>query len=60
MSGISVDKINKKFAIDFEKKYAAVLKKYLASGHIIKENSRYKFTDQGILVSNIILSEFLE
>ena len=60
MAGISVEEINKKFAIDFEKKYAAVLKKYLVSGHIIKENGRLKLTDQGILVSNIILSEFME
>ncbi len=60
MSGISVENINKKFDINFEKKYADILAKYLASRHIKKENGYYKLSDAGILVSNIILADFLD
>lgn len=60
MSGISSDEINKKFGIDFEQKYSSVLNKYITSGHIKHNNGIYSLSDKGILVSNIILSEFLE
>ena len=60
MSGISTGNINRKFDMDFEKKYNRILEKYIASGHIVKQNGRFKFTDQGILVSTIILADFLE
>lgn len=60
MKGIDVKKINKKFGIDFENKYRKILAKYLITGHFICKNNTFKFSDEGILVSNIILSEFLE
>ena len=56
--GIDVEKINKKFQINFEKNYKEPLKKYLGT-HILKTDKGYKLSDEGILVSNIILSEFL-
>ena len=60
MSGINIDNINKKFDIDFEKKYSKILKKYILSGHLIKTTAGYALNTNGILVSNLILSEFLE
>lgn len=60
LSGIDTEKINKKFDIDFEKKYSNILKKYQMSGHINKTKSGYCLSDNGILLSNLILSEFLE
>ena len=62
--GINIEEINSEFGIDFDKKYAKVIEKYSDSGHIIKTPNGYKFSDNkesnGILLSNIILSEFLD
>ncbi|MBQ6516335.1 radical SAM family heme chaperone HemW [bacterium] len=57
--GISVSEINEKFGIDFENKYAKPLKKYSEAGFIEKENGRYKLSLNGVLLSNIILSDFM-
>ena len=57
--GINTESINEKFEIDFDKKYAPVLQKFLDSKHIEKTKNGYRLTISGILVSNIILSEFL-
>ena len=56
--GINVSAINNKYGIDFEKDYKEPLKKYLGT-HILKTNTGYKLSTEGILLSNIILSEFL-
>lgn len=58
-SGIDVNAINEKFGIDFENKYQIILNKYLETGHISKTQSGYNLSDDGILVSNEILSEFI-
>lgn len=58
MQGINTKKINEKFDIDFEKKYESVLKKY-SKQHIEKTPNGYKLNNNGILVSNVILSEFI-
>lgn len=60
MSGVNVEHINKKFEINFEKKYNKILEKYLKTNHLKKTVTGYSLTNNGILVSNIILSEFLE
>lgn len=60
IDGINIKTIERKFGIDFEKKFDAVLKKYLESGHILKCDDNYRFSIAGILVSNYILSEFLD
>lgn len=59
MSGIDIEKINQNFSIDFEKKYGKTLKKYLETKHIKKTEKGYKLSDNGILVSNTILADFL-
>ena len=60
MSGIDKNEINQKFSIDFDKKYKNVLEKFLKSNHLKITENGYTLTTDGILVSNIILSEFLE
>ena len=58
--GINLTEINKKFNIDFEKKYANLLSKYLETSHFSIKNGILKFTQKGILISNYILADFLE
>ncbi|MBP3925346.1 radical SAM family heme chaperone HemW [bacterium] len=60
MKGIDLININSKYDIDFEKKYSTILSKYLKSGHILKDGNFYKLSIEGVLVSNIILADFLE
>lgn len=57
MEGINIEKINKKFEIDFNKKYSSILERYI--GYIVKTDKGYKLTTDGILVSNIILADFI-
>lgn len=59
MDGLNIDKINKKFDIDFDKKYKNILEKYINLNLIKKTYSGYALTPKGVLVSNKILSEFL-
>ena len=56
-SGIDIVKINEKYGIDFNKKYASILEKY--KDFIIPTNKGYTLNLQGVLVSNVILSEFI-
>ena len=59
IKGISKEAFMKKFGKRIEDVYEKVLKKYISSGHIIVENDNIYFSDNGIDVSNRILSEFL-
>lgn len=58
-AGIDVEKINKKFSINFNEKYSKILNKYQQSKHITKTETGWKLSIDGILVSNEILCEFL-
>lgn len=60
ISGINIEEINKKFNIDFVKKYTTTLNKYLSYKYLSETNDGFKLTTDGILVSNVILSDFLE
>lgn len=60
MKGIMVSKINRKYGIDFEQKYKNILNKYLELKLIQKTQNGYSLTPNGILVSNVILADFLE
>lgn len=55
--GIDCERIKEKFNIDFETKYSHILKKY--SDFIERTEKGFKLNLKGILVSNIILSEFI-
>ncbi len=58
-TGVNKNEINANFDIDFDKKYAESLEKYMQTGHIERTANGYKLTTEGFLVSNIILSEFI-
>lgn len=60
MNGINVNEINTKFNIDFRKKYAVQLKEFIDTKYLLETNNGYMLSESGILVSNVILSEFLE
>ncbi len=60
MNGISINDINQKFRIDFEDKYKRILSKYMLTNHLVKEKGAFRLTDAGVLVSNVILAEFIE
>lgn len=58
--GINVASINKKYSINFENRYNKILEKYLGLNLLEKTSSGYKLTLQGVLVSNVVLADFLE
>ncbi len=60
VKGIDVSKINSDFGIDFKEKYKSILDKYLKLNLICATQNGYALTTQGILVSNVILADFLE
>ncbi len=60
MQGIDINLINSKYNINFQTQYKSIIDKYLLSEHIIKTKNGYKLSDKGILVSNIILADFLQ
>lgn len=59
MSGIDINEINSKFNINFEEKYNDILKKYEGLNLLTKTPRGYALTNQGILVSNVVLADFL-
>ncbi len=57
-SGIDIQQINQKFNINFEQKYFSILNKY--KDFLRHPPGSYAFNHNGILISNIILAEFLQ
>lgn len=60
IAGLNIEEINKKYEIDFDKKYSKIIDKYLKTEHLIKTENGYSLTPEGILQSNFIMSEFIE
>lgn len=58
--GVNVDQINQKYHIDFCERYGAILSKYEKMKLVRKTPQGYVFTPNGVLVSNVILADFLE
>lgn len=58
--GIDIFMINSKYNIDFESKYHSVLQKYENLNLLQKTANGYALTLQGVLVSNVVLADFLE
>lgn len=56
--GIDIELLNKKYGINFKEKYASIIKKF--PNLLIVENNHCKLTEDGILLSNIIMSEFID
>ena len=57
--GVNVADFNAKFGIDFNEKYGALLDDYVDEGFVEKDERGYRFTSQGMFVSNYILSDVL-
>ncbi|GBF23122.1 oxygen-independent coproporphyrinogen III oxidase [Candidatus Gastranaerophilus sp. (ex Termes propinquus)] len=57
IEGVDTCYINKKYGIDFDEKYGDVIEKY--PEHILKTQKGYRLSVSGILLSNVVLSEFL-
>ena len=55
--GIDTKRIKEKFSIDFEKQYQDVLEKY--KDYFIKSEKGYALNIKGVLISNVILAEFI-
>lgn len=60
MEGINIQKINEKYNIDFNEKYRDILKKYEGLNLLKKTETGWAFTPNGILVSNVVLADFIE
>ena len=60
IAGIDVSLIEKKFGINFREKYARQLKEYVFYKYLKETNKGFKLSKKGLLVSNNILSDFLE
>lgn len=58
--GIDTNRINEKFGVDFNKNYKKIIDKYVLSKHMETTKTGYKLTLEGLLLSNDILSEFIE
>lgn len=58
--GLSESVFSKKFGFQMDSKYVERMHPFLKSGHIKKENDIYRFTADGMYVSNYILSEILD
>ena len=57
--GISIDEINNKFEIDFEKDFANVLKKLIGFDLIKLENGNVFLTSKGLDLANVVWEEFI-
>ena len=59
--GLSIPAFNKRFNLDFDKKYMSRVIPYIKSGHIIYDASygNIRLTDEGMYVSNYILTDLL-
>ena len=57
--GISIDEINNKFEIDFEKDFANELKKLIRFDLIKIENGNVFLTSKGLDLANLVWEEFI-
>ena len=58
--GLSTDDYKKKFQAELDTKYIDRMHPFIKSGHIINKNGIYRFTADGMYVSNYIISEILD
>lgn len=58
--GLDIGKFNLKYKINFEQKYQKIIEKYSSLGLLEVKNSQCRLTENGILLSNDIMSEFIE
>ena len=58
--GIDFCKIEKKYCVDIKEKYKSLFEKYVKFGFLKYTKKGIKLTLKGVLVSNEILSDFIE
>lgn len=58
--GVNCEEFRKRFGRTFESVYLGKMTPFLKSGHIIKTDEGYAFTEQGMYVSNYILSRIID
>lgn len=59
-NGVNIELLNKKYNINFEEKYKYIIKKYVELGLLEVKNNQCKLTKDGILLSNTIMSDFID
>ncbi len=59
IEGVSETEFKLRFQVDIMSVFGSVLDKFLEQGLVIHEGYRYYFSDRGMDVSNVILSQFL-
>ena len=52
IEGVSIEEVNRKFGIDFLKKYDYAVQKHLKTGLLQLQDGRLKFTQLGLDVGN--------
>ncbi|MBQ8886739.1 MAG: radical SAM family heme chaperone HemW [Candidatus Gastranaerophilales bacterium] len=58
--GLNITDFNEKFKMNFEQKYQKIIEKYSSLGLLKVENSHCRLTENGFLLSNDIMSEFID
>ncbi len=58
VEGIDPDYFFSRFGVLFDP-YAQTLDKYISTGHVKKEYGRYRLTQEGFLISNVIISDVI-
>ena len=58
-NGINIEKINKKYNINFEQQYSKIINKFKKLKLLTMENNTIKLTKKGILLSNEVMCEFI-
>ncbi|MBQ4494127.1 MAG: hypothetical protein II972_06000, partial [Elusimicrobiaceae bacterium] len=58
--GLDIPDFNKKYNKDFEKEYKKIINKYMDLKMLEIKNEKCLLTEKGILLSNNIMSEFIE
>ncbi len=58
--GISTREFDKRFGVSFKEKYGVLLDEYIKDGFVAFDGDRYRFTSNGMFVSNYILSSVLD
>ena len=59
-NGLNIVDFNQKYKIDFEQKYKKIIEKYSSIDLLKIVNQHCRLTEKGFLVSNDIMSEFIE
>lgn len=59
-AGLSLSEYKKRFSAPLPQKYIERLYPFVKTGHIIFNNERYSLSDNGMYISNYILSEVLD